>query len=167
MINITTPISDRQIDKLKINDKILISGNIYTGRDAVLPKIVKIIEKNEKLPIDLRGSVIMHTAVSDAGIATTSSNKKEIESTIPILSKAGVKIHLGKGSLSSKTRESLNKENSIYVVSPPVAALLTDSILDKKSVMFENEGIESCFQLKIKDIPGIVAIAHGKSIYDD
>ena len=107
----------------------------------------------------------MHTAVSDAGIAPTTSNKEEIESSMIELAKAGVKIHIGKGYLSNETKEGLNKENSIFVVTPPVAALLTNSLKSKKIVAFEEEGIEAIFKLEVVDIPGIVAIAHGKSIY--
>jgi len=167
MKKIQTPISNEDIDNLKIGDKLLISGSIFTGRDAVLPKLKEIVSKKNKkeIPFDLEGSVIMHTAVSDAGIAPTTSNKEEIESSISELSKAGVKIHIGKGSLSSKTKEELNKENSIFVVTPPVAALLTDSVKSKKIIAFEEEGIEAFFKLEVEDIPGIVAIAHGKSIY--
>ena len=136
---------------------------MYTGRDAILPKLAELANE-KKSPVDLKGMAIMHTAVSDAGIAPTTSNKEEIESTIPDLSKNGVKIHIGKGKLSKKTADSLNKNNSIFVVTPPVAALLTDKVLEKKCVAFENEGIEAMFQLKVENIPGIVAIANGKSI---
>ena len=163
MIEVKTPATDKDISQLKVGDKIAISGTIYTGRDAALPKLVKAIENNET-PFDLEGIAIMHTAVSDAGIAPTTSNKEEIESTIPDLSENGVKIHIGKGKLSKKTADSLNKNNSIFVVTPPVAALLTDKVLEKKCVAFENEGIEAMFQLKVENIPGIVAIANGKSI---
>jgi len=162
-----TPISNETINILKVGDKILISGTIFTGRDAVLPKLKEKIatDKIEEIPFDLKGSVIMHTAVSDAGIAPTTSNKEEIESSIPELAKAGVKIHIGKGSLSNETKEGLNKENSIFVVTPPVAALLSDSIKSKKVIAFEEEGMEAIFKLEVVDIPGIVAIAHGESIY--
>ena len=163
MKQITTPISDDEIASLKVGDKILISGTMYTGRDAILPKLAELANE-KKSPVDLKGMAIMHTAVSDAGIAPTTSNKEEIESTIPDLSKNGVKIHIGKGKLSKKTADSLNKNNSIFVVTPPVAALLTDKVLEKKCVAFENEGIEAMFQLKVENIPGIVAIANGKSI---
>jgi len=164
---IKTPISNETINSLKVGDKILISGTIFTGRDAVLPKLKEKIatDKIEEIPFDLKGSVIMHTAVSDAGIAPTTSNKEEIESSIYELAKAGVKIHIGKGSLSEKTKRFLNDENSIFVVSPPVAALLTKSVKSKKVVAYKEEGIEAIFALKVEDIPGIVAIAHGKSIY--
>lgn len=163
MKKITTPITDEEIANLKVGDQISISGTIYTGRDAILPKLVKLANEN-KSPVDLNGMAIMHTAVSDAGIAPTTSNKEEIESTIGELSKNGVKIHIGKGKLSKKTVTELKENNSIFVVTPPVAALLTNKVLEKKCVAFENEGIEAMFQLKVEDIPGIIAIAHGKSI---
>ena len=167
MKKLQTPISNKDIEDLDIGDKILISGTIFTARDAVLPKIKeKIINGGiEDLAIDFKGSVIMHTAVSDAGIAPTTSNKEEIESSMIDLAKEGVKIHIGKGLLCDETKEGLNEENSIFVVTPPVAALLSNSVKSKKVVAFEEEGIEAIFKLEVVDIPGIVAIAHGRSIY--
>ena len=91
MKKIKTPISDEEISELQIGDKISLSGVMYTGRDAALPQLVELIKKG-KTPIDTNGIAIMHTAVSDAGIAPTTSNKEEIESTIPFLSKNGVKV---------------------------------------------------------------------------
>ncbi len=163
MKKIKTPITNEEIAKLKIGDKILISGIIYTGRDAALPQLVNLIKEN-KVPFDLEGIAIMHTAVSDAGIAPTTSNKEEIESTIPFLSENGVKIHIGKGSLSDETKEKLYKNNSVFVITPPIAALLTSKVLEKECVLFENEGIEAMFKLKVENIPGIVAVANEKSI---
>ena len=96
----------------------------------------------------------MHTAFSDAGIAPTTSNKEEIESTIPFLSENGVKIHIGKGMLGENTIKQLDKYNSIFVITPPVAALLTSKVLEKKCVLFENEGMEAMFELKVENIPG-------------
>ena len=163
MKNLTTPISDEEISKLKIGDKITISGTIYTGRDAALPQLVELI-KRKVVPFDLNGSVIMHTAVSNAGIAPTTSSKEEIESTIGFLSENGIKIHVGKGILKDETIKSLKENNSIFVITPPVAALLTNKIIKKECVLFENEGIEALFKLKVKEIPGIVAIQDGKKI---
>ncbi len=163
MKKIKTPISDEEISELQIGDKILLSGVMYTGRDAALPQLVELIKKG-KTPINTNGIAIMHTAVSDTGIAPTTSNKEEIESTIPFLSENGVKIHIGKGMLNDETKKALNKNNSIFVITPPVAALLTNNVLEKECVAFENEGIEALYKLKVENIPGIVAIAHGKSI---
>lgn len=163
MKKIKTPISDEEISELQIGDKILLSGVMYTGRDAALPQLVELIKKG-KTPINTNGIAIMHTAVSDAGIAPTTSNKEEIESTIPFLSENGVKIHIGKGMLNDETKKALNKNNSIFVITPPVATLLTNNVLEKECVAFENEGIEALYKLKVENIPGIVSIAHGKSI---
>ena len=106
----------------------------------------------------------MHTAFSDAGIAPTTSSKVEIESTIAPLSEAGVKIHIGKGMLSDDTADALYRNKSIFVITPPVAALLTNKVLEKKCVLFENEGMEAMYELKVENIPGIVAIHDKKRI---
>ena len=106
----------------------------------------------------------MHTAFSEAGIAPTTSNKEEIESTIPFLSENGVKVHIGKGMLSDETAQSLKENKSIFVITPPVAALLTSKVLEKKCVLFEKEGMEAMFELKVEKVPGIVAIHKGKKI---
>ena len=163
MIDLQTPISDDDLDRLDVGDKITISGTIYTGRDAALPQLVELINEKE-VPFDLNGSVIMHTAFSDAGIAPTTSSKVEIESTIAPLSESGVKIHIGKGTLNDDTLKALNENNSVFVITPPVAALLTSKVLEKKCVLFENEGMEAMFELKVKDIPGIVGIHNGEKI---
>ena len=163
MIKLTTPITDDELENLNVGDKISISGTIYTGRDAALPQLVRLIEKDD-VPFELEGSVIMHTAFSNAGIAPTTSSKVEIESTIPKLSESGVKIHIGKGMLSDESAEALNKNNSIFVITPPVAALLTNKVLEKKCVVFEWEGMEAMYELKVKDIPGIIAIHKNKKI---
>ncbi len=161
---IKTPVTRDVIEDLKVGDKIEIHGKIFTGRDAALPKLVKSLKNGEKL-IEIEGSVIMHTAVSDAGISPTTSNKEEIEESIPYLSKAGVKIHIGKGGLSEETIKALDEEGSIFVVTPPAAALLTSKVISRRIAAFEEEGMEAIYELEVDGLPGIVAIAHGESIY--
>ena len=163
MKKLTTPISDAQILSLDVGDQVYISGEIFTGRDAALPQLVELIKEN-KLDFNIEGSAIIHTAVSDAGIAPTTSNKEEIESTIPFLSKNGVKIHIGKGMLHDDTIVSLKENNSIFVITPPVAALLTSKVLKKECVAFSNEGMEAMYKLEVENIPGIVAVSNGRSI---
>ena len=77
VLELTTPLSEEVVSQLKVGDVVTITGNIYTGRDAVLPKIVKAAEEGtlKDLGIDLQGAVIFHTAVSPAGVGPTSSNK--------------------------------------------------------------------------------------------
>lgn len=168
MIEIQTPILDEDIKKLNVGDMVYISGEIFCGRDAVLPKIVQMIEDGtlEDTGINLQGSVIFHTAVSPAGVGPTSSNKLEIESSMETLSKAGVKFHLGKGEIHQQTIEILDKNNSIYLVMPPVTALLEAKTLEKKLVAFPELGMEALYQLKVERYPAIVGAAHGRSIYE-
>ncbi len=161
---VNTPIDAQMIETLVVGDKIEIFGTILTGRDAALPKLVKSIKNGECL-VDVKGSVIMHTAVSDAGISPTTSNKEEIEESIPFLAKSGVKIHLGKGSLKECTVKYLDKYNSIFAVTPPAAALLTSKIVSRKVVAFEEEGMEAINLLEVRGLPCVVAAAHGDSIY--
>lgn len=166
LLSISTPISNKKVSELSLGDQINISGYIFTGRDAALPKLVSLI-KNNKLEannINLKESIIFHTAVSPAGVGPTSSNKLEIESNIPELSKAGVKLHLGKGSLNKETIKALDKYNSIYAIIPPVTALLEDRIINKEVLAFPEEGMEALHLLKVENFPAIIAGIHGESL---
>lgn len=167
-MKITTPIKDEIIDKLQVGDTVTISGYILCGRDAVLPKVVEMIKNGtaEKLGVDLQGQVVFHTAVSPAGVGPTSSNKLEIESSIEPLSKAGVKLHLGKGELSRKTIEALDRYNSVYAVIPPVTALLGSKTTEEKVIAFPELGMEALHLIRIDEYPAIIGAAHGRSIYD-
>lgn len=161
------PISTTDIDNLEVGDIVSISGDVLCGRDAVLPKIVQLIN-NELLNangIDLTGTIIFHTAVSPAGIGPTSSNKIEIESSIPILSAAGVRLHLGKGSISVNTIEALTINKSAYAIIPPITALLESKTLSKEIVAFPELGMEALYRIKVTDFQAIIAAANGNSIY--
>ena len=164
---ILTPISEDAIKNLRIGDRVEISGIILCGRDAVLPKIVERIEAGtlDDLGVDLRGAVIFHTAVSPAGIGPTTSNKVEIESSIPSLSKAGVKIHLGKGSVGPDTVDALKRFHSAFAITPPVSALFSDKILSQRIAAFPEEGMEALYEITVKDFPAIIASAHGNTIF--
>lgn len=162
---ITTPILDRDIKDLKVADMIYLSGKIYCGRDSVLPKICDMIDNKKLGDIVLEGAVIFHTAVSPAGIGPTSSNKEEIEGSIPKLSEAGVKLHLGKGAIGSETIKELDRCNSVYAVIPPITALLKDNTISQKVVVFPELGMEAFYELEVKEFPCIIAAAHNESIY--
>ncbi len=165
---LTTPITKEDIAGLQVGDTVTISGPILCGRDAVLPKVVKMAENGTvgELGVSLEGQVIFHTAVSPAGVGPTSSNKLEIESSIGPLSKAGIKLHLGKGALHRETIEALDEYGAVYAVIPPVTALLGDKTLEEKTVAFPEEGMEALHMLIVDRYPAIIAAAHGRSIYD-
>ncbi|MBQ7115523.1 MAG: fumarate hydratase C-terminal domain-containing protein [Clostridia bacterium] len=168
MIELTTPLSEEIVSGLQVGDTVEISGYILCGRDAVLPKILEMIENDtiEDLGIDLCGQVVFHTAVSPAGVGPTSSNKLEIESSIEPLSKAGIKLHLGKGQLHSETVEALDKYNSVYAVIPPVTALLGSKTGECRVIAFPELGMEALYLIKVDKYPAIIGSAHGRSIYE-
>lgn len=169
MIEIQTPITDDVIDKLQVGDMVYISGEILCGRDAVLPKIIKLAEtgRKEEIGAELQGGVIFHTAVSPAGVGPTSSNKLEIESSMEPLSKAGIKLHLGKGAIKPETVKALKENNAVFAVIPPVTALLGDKTLSRELIAFPELGMEALYRLKVDKYPAIIATAHGRSIYDE
>ena len=165
---VSTPISESVVNNLRVGDVVSISGCLYTGRDTVLPKIVKAVEEGKlsELGINLQGSVIFHTAVSPAGVGPTSSNKLEIESSFEPLSKAGVKIHLGKGAISPATVQALKENNAGFAVIPPVTALLESQTLEREVVAFPELGMEAFHRIRVENYQAIIAVAHGESIYD-
>ena len=151
-----------------VGDEIELSGVILCGRDAVLPKVLRLIEEGrvQELGVDLHGQVIFHTAVSPAGVGPTSSNKLEIESSIAPLSAAGVKLHLGKGKLKQETMDALEANNAVYAVIPPVTALLEARTLEKKVLAFPELGMEALHLIRVDRYPAIIGAAHGRSIYE-
>ena len=168
MIRLTTPISEETARSLNVGDTVEISGYILCGRDAVLPKVLKMIEDGTvaDLGVDLHGQVIFHTAVSPAGVGPTSSNKLEIESSIAPLSAAGIKLHLGKGALRPETVAALDRYNAVYAVIPPVTALLGKKTLEQRVLAFPELGMEALHLIRVEGYPAIIGAARGRSIYE-
>lgn len=167
MIHLTTPFSEEDIAQLKVGDVVSISGYIYTGRDAVLPKIVKHAEEGTlaDVNVDLQGQVIFHTAVSPAGVGPTSSNKLEIESSFEPLSRHGIKMHLGKGAIKPETVKALAENNAVFAIIPPVTALLGSQTSDIMVVCYPELGMEALHSIKVENYQAIIAASKGESIY--
>lgn len=166
---LTTPIDSSTIDNLKVGDVVSISGWIFTGRDAVLPKVEQAIA-NDSLKskgIDLEGGIIFHTAVSPAGVGPTSSNKKEIEESFAPLSKAGIRLFLGKGEISKETIEEISRNGAVFAVIPPTTALFEDQTKERNVLGWPELGMEALHAIYVEGYQAIIAAAHGKSIYDE
>ncbi len=164
--SITAPFTDEVLSSLKVGDLVSISGTIFAGRDAVLPNIVKLLEAG-KLPekgIDLQGGVIFHTAVSRAGVGPTSSNKAELEGTMPQLTAGGIRMFLGKGELKDETIRMFDEYNAVYAVIAPVTALLNSKVLSQKCLAYPELGMEAFYELKVDGFPAIIAAAHGERL---
>lgn len=167
MIRIQTPISKEVVESLNVGDRLLLSGKVFCGRDAVLPKICQLIEEDrlQEYGIDLEGGVVFHTAVSIAGVGPTSSNKPEIEGSFETLSKAGIRMHLGKGAIGQDTINMLSNNSAVFAIIPPVTALLGENTLSQKCVAFPELGMEAFYEIDVVDYPVVIGAAHGASIY--
>lgn len=168
MVELNTPISAKDISNLHVGDTVEISGYILCGRDAVLPRVVEMIQEGtvDALGVELEGQIIFHTAVSVAGVGPTSSNKLEIENSIEPLSKAGIKLHLGKGEIRPETIAALDEHNAVYAIVPPVTALLSAKTSEEKIIAFPELGMEALHIIKVEKYPAIIGAAHGRSIYE-
>ena len=169
MIELKTPFSEEAIAQLKVGDVVSLSGDIFCGRDAVLPRICKELEAGtwNKRGIDLQGGVIFHTAVSPAGVGPTSSNKLEIEGSFEVLSsKGGIKMHLGKGAIKPETVKMLAENNAVFAIIPPVTALLESQTLERECVAWQELCMEALYRIKVNNYQVIIAAAKGESIYD-
>ncbi len=167
-IKLTTPLSEEAVASLKVGDMILLSGEIFCGRDAVLPKIAAMSEEEiaALLGRNLQGGVMFHTAVSPAGVGPTSSNKAEIEGSIGRMSELGIRLHLGKGALHPETIAQLHKHNAVYAVIPPVTALLGEKTRSQRVAAYPELGMEALHLLTVEEYPAIIAAAGGRSIYE-
>ena len=166
--DLKTSLSEDVINQLKVGDVVSISGDIFCGRDAVLPRICKELEAGtwKERGIDLQGGVIFHTAVSPAGVGPTSSNKLEIEGSFETLSKHGVKMHLGKGAIKPDTVKALEENNAVFAIIPPVTALLESQTLERECVAWPELGMEALYRIKVENYQAIIAAAKGESIYE-
>lgn len=163
---ITIPFLDEVCD-LKAGDLVELTGRIYCGRDAVLPHVVKMAQEGtlQEYGVDIKGAAIFHTAVSCAGIAPTTTSKPEIQGSMVPLSEKGAKFHIGKGLISAETIEGLKKNHAYFLITPPVAALLTARMSQCKALIHPEFGMEAFYEIVVKDFPAIVAVADGETIF--
>ncbi|HEX9916235.1 MAG TPA: Fe-S-containing hydro-lyase [candidate division Zixibacteria bacterium] len=169
---ITTPLTDEVVKSLKIGDKILISGPIYTGRDQAHKKMVDLLEKGEKLPFDVKGQLIYYVGPSPAkpgkviGSAgpTTSGRMNKYA---PILLKAGSKGMIGKGEMGGEVPEALKKHTGVYLATVGgAAALVAKSVVANELVAWPELGAEAVSKLTVKDFPAIVVQdSYGGNLY--
>lgn len=168
MIKLQTPITTENVEQLKVGDKVLISGTIYTARDAAHMKLVN--EENPKFDID--GSVIFYVGPTPAregiaiGASGPTSSYRMDSLAVPLMEK-GLKLMIGKGDRSEAFRLEMIKNKSVYLIATGGAgALLSSRIESSEVIMYEELGTEAIRKLKVKDFPCFVAYdIHGNNIF--
>ncbi|HUA21479.1 MAG TPA: FumA C-terminus/TtdB family hydratase beta subunit [Bryobacteraceae bacterium] len=167
------PLSEEQVRALKVGDVVLISGEVFTGRDAVHAHLMK-----NPPPVDMRGSILYHCGpvmlkqgegwtVKAAG-PTTSSREEPYQATI--IEKYGVRAVIGKGGMGAKTLAALKHSGAVYLNGIGGAAQFYARTVEKVlGVQFLEFGIpEAMWHLRVNNFAAIVTMdAHGNSLHAD
>ena len=170
--HVTTPFTDALIESLHAGDRLLISGTIYTGRDAAHKRLVALVDAGEPLPIDIRGQVIYFVGPTPAkpgevigSAGPTTSGRMDAYS--PKLLDLGLKGMIGKGSRNDAVKESLKTNKAVYLgATGGAGALLSRRIVGAKVVAYEDLGPEAIRELEVKDFPVVVINdMHGGDLY--
>lgn len=172
MKKIELPLNYEIIDKLKIGDEVLLSGKIYTARDAAHKRLVELLSKNKKLPIDLRWQTMYYAGPTPpspgkiiGSCGPTTSNRMDMFT--PHLLACGLKGMIGKGKRSEDVKNSIKKYKAVYFIAIGGAgAYLSEKIKKAKPILYEDLGTEAIFELTVVDFPVIVGIdSIGNDIY--
>lgn len=172
-----TPISERDIRKLRIGDTVYISGSVFTARDAAHARMLEYHKMGKKLPINMDGLALFHCGpiVRKAGrkyevIAagpTTSARMELFEDAF--IEKFGIRVVIGKGGMGPRTVEAMKKFGAIYCAfTGGAGALAAKAIKEVKDVEWLDLGMpEALWTLEVEDFgPLIVAIdSHGNNLY--
>lgn len=172
-IKLKLPLKEDDLTNLKVGDRVLLTGNIYTGRDAAHKRLIETLEKNEKLPIDLKNEFIYYVGPSPAqpgqviGSAGPTTSYR-MDSYTKVLMNLGLKGTIGKGNRSEEVIESIIKNKGIYLGAiGGAAALISKSIKKAEIVAYEDLGTEAIRKLYVEDFPAIVVIdSKGNNLYE-
>ncbi|AGG06093.1 MULTISPECIES: Fe-S-containing hydro-lyase [Dehalococcoides] len=163
-IKLNSPFDPSELEKLQAGDRVLISGVIYTARDAAHKRLVETLKQGKQLPFDLKGQTIYYMGPSPAkpgeviGSAgpTTSSR---MDPYTPELLDAGLRAIIGKGNRSAEVSWAIVNKKVVYFISIGGAgALLSQCIKESRMVAYPELGAEAILALTVENFPAIVAI---------
>jgi fumarate hydratase subunit beta len=161
-IKIQLPLKDADLERLHAGDHVLLSGVIYSARDAAHKRMIAALEKSESLPIDVRGQVIYYVGPTPArpGRVIGSSGpttSMRLDGYTPALLEAGLKGIIGKGGRGRAVRDALKKHKAVYFLAVGgTGALLSRRIKKVDIVAYEDLGTEAMRRMEVEDFPAIV-----------
>jgi fumarate hydratase subunit beta len=161
-IRLKTPLKDADVEKLKAGDKVLITGVIYTGRDAAHKRLFDLLKEGKPLPFDIKGQIIYYVgpapakpghAIGSAGPTTSG----RMDAYSPKLMEIGLKGMIGKGMRKKEVIEAMKKYKAVYLAATGGAgALLAKAVKKAEIVAYEDLGPEAVNRLEVVDFPAIV-----------
>lgn len=173
-IRITAPMTEETARRLNAGDVVLISGTIYTGRDAAHKRLVETLDRGEQLPVDFAGQIIYYVGPSPAkpgqpiGSAGPTTSGR-MDAYTPQMLEQGLKGMIGKGYRSVEVVEAMKKHGAVYFAATGgAAALIARSIKKYEVVAYEDLGTEAIAKLTVEDFPVIVVIdSKGRNYYEE
>lgn len=164
MIKLTTPLTVDKIKQLHAGDEVLLSGTIYTGRDAAHKRLMSLIEEGKELPFPLENQVIFYVGptpskpgmVFGSGGPTTSGR---MDAFAPTMIKLGLRSMIGKGYRQDAVKEAIVKYNGVYFGAIGGAgAMMSNCIKECTIIAFDDLGPEAIRRLVVEDMPLVVVI---------
>jgi fumarate hydratase subunit beta len=159
---ITTPLTEKAIEALKSGERVLLSGYIYTARDAAHKRMFDALREGKALPIDIKGHVIYYCGPSPTppgkvigSCGPTTSSRMDVYT--PELLSLGLKGMIGKGKRSIEVKEAIKRYKAVYFgATGGAGALLSKCILSSQVLAYEDLGPEAIVRLEVKDMPLVV-----------
>ena len=161
-LRLRTPLNDADVERLKVGDRVLINGIIYTGRDAAHKRLFDLLKGGKSLPFDIKGQIIYYVGPTPpkpgqvfGSAGPTTSYRMDAYS--PSLMERGLKGMIGKGMRSNAVKEAMKKYKAIYFAATGGAgALLAKRVKKAEIVAYEDLGPEAIRRLEVEDLPVIV-----------
>jgi fumarate hydratase subunit beta len=171
---ITTPLTDADVESLKSGDRVRITGVLYTGRDAAHARLIALLDEGNPLPIDVKGQIIYYTGPSPArpgmvigSVGPTTASR--MDKYAPRLLALGLKGMIGKGYRTQPVKEALVKHKGIYFGAVGGAgAVLSRHVKKAKVVAYEDLGTEAIRRMEVDRFPAVVVNdCHGNDLYQE
>jgi fumarate hydratase subunit beta len=169
-----TPLSDADVLSLKAGDRVRISGVLYTARDAAHGRLAPLVDRGERLPIDVRGQIIYYTGPSPArpggiigSVGPTTASR--MDKFTPALLALGLKGTIGKGYRGQAVKDALKQHKAVYFGSIGGAgAVLSEFVKKAEVVAYDDLGTEAIRRLEVDGFPAIVLYdSHGGDLYQE
>lgn len=172
-IKINTPLTEEKTKKLKAGDSVLLSGVIYTGRDAAHKRLIELLDKGQELPLHIKDEIIYYVGPSPAkpgqviGSAGPTTSYR-MDSYAPKLLDLGLKGMIGKGARNQAVIDAIIRNKAIYFGAiGGAAALIAKSIVKSEVIAYDDLGSEAIRRLEVKDMPIVVIIdSEGNNLYE-
>lgn len=172
-LKISTPFDDQLVSSLAAGEEVLLSGVVYTARDAAHKRLCALLDNGEPLPLDLRGQVIYFVGPTPAkpghvigSSGPTTSYRMDAYSP-RLIAEAGLKGMIGKGGRGQSVVDAMVKHKCVYFAATGgAAALIAQSVIACEVVCYADLGPEAIHRLTVRDFPLIVATdATGRDLY--